>query len=103
MHDDKSGLGLRTLCFLFLEGKSTPHVWEREAITEGRKLDEWNESYISVRTGFRARTWVSKGTVVYICGLQREQSRTYEGCSGNNPIHPYKVYLGRSRSIHDDI
>jgi hypothetical protein len=36
MNDGKYGLGLMTLYFIFLVGKSTSHVWEREAVTEGR-------------------------------------------------------------------
>jgi hypothetical protein len=31
--------------------------------------------------------WVSVEIVVYVHGLQWEQSRTYMGCSGNNHVH----------------
>jgi hypothetical protein len=61
MHDDKSGLGLRILYFLLLARKRTPHVWKREAMTEGRKLYEWSELYISVHISFGACTRVSMG------------------------------------------
>jgi hypothetical protein len=35
MHGGKYGLGLKTLDFLFLAGKSTTHMWEREVVIEG--------------------------------------------------------------------
>jgi len=62
-------------------------MWEREAVVEGRKFYEWSDSYERVCIGFHAWTRVSVEIVVYVHGLQWEQSRTYMGCSGNSHVH----------------
>jgi hypothetical protein len=39
-HHGKSSPGLRTLSFMFMAWKITPHIWEREVVTKVRKLYE---------------------------------------------------------------
>jgi hypothetical protein len=62
--------------FLFLAGKNTPHVWEREVVIEGRKC----------MSGAN-RTKVLVQFFVHVRGFQWEQLCTYMGCSGNNHVH----------------
>jgi hypothetical protein len=49
-------------------------------------------------------TWVAvgKGTIVYVRGLQWEQSCMYVGCSKVNHVHPYKV-SGQEQVVQADV
>jgi hypothetical protein len=63
--------------FLFLAGKITPHMWEREEVLEGRKC-----------VSGASHTERSIQVFVKVQGFQWEQSRMYVGCNGNSRVHP---------------